>query len=659
MARITVCLILLLFSKQLLSQRNRAIIDSFVHIEATATQDSDRLHADIKLCLAYLSINPDSFFLYSQKGMQLAKSLNRQSDMVLLNDKMADKLMDTGNYVGAMKYAQESLAISRSTNSKTDQVDAYTTIGRTYDYQSDYVHSAEFFYKAMDLAKELNDHNRIALLGTNLAALAYNQYDYKKAEATCLLTIREAQLAKNGFHEYKGYYILGLTKEGLGDTVSAEASFSRANEICKTHGLLIEQADVLSELGMVQKTDQDKLRLLLEARKLYDSLSEASFESMINRKILGDVYLRMYKADPTKQQFLTYAADYLTKVIAKSKDMKDVATESNAYESMAKVEVLRGNYQRAYDYNNRYHTINDSIFSQQNKNKIAELENKSEMDKQKQEVQTQKLRVSEQKKNVYLLMAGALLLGAFGFLFFRLSSIRKAKNVQLAELNRKLDDANNIKIKFFGILSHDLRRPIANLVNFIHLKSKKPGLLSAEEWKAHENRVSIYAKDLLETMDNMLLWSKSQMEQFTVETKPVPAARIFSVLKRNFGDNNDLQLIFTDPEEVIVQTDENILQTIMHNLTANSIKALEPANGGKIEWSVCKTNGEIVFSIRDNGPGIGDENLQALYSDAAIGSTKNGLGLHIIRDLAQAIHLTITRNPDRQEGTEFVLTLPA
>ena len=87
MTRFFTALFFLLISMQLFSQRNRAIIDSFVHIEATSSHDSDRLNADIKLSLAYLSINPDSFFLYFKKGIKLAKSLNRQSDLVLLNDK--------------------------------------------------------------------------------------------------------------------------------------------------------------------------------------------------------------------------------------------------------------------------------------------------------------------------------------------------------------------------------------------------------------------------------------------------------------------------------------------------------------------------------------------------------------------------------------------
>jgi signal transduction histidine kinase len=48
--------------------------------------------------------------------------------------------------------------------------------------------------------------------------------------------------------------------------------------------------------------------------------------------------------------------------------------------------------------------------------------------------------------------------------------IRKKTNTTLLHLNNELDEANKIKAKFFAIISHDLRSPIANLVSFLNLK---------------------------------------------------------------------------------------------------------------------------------------------------------------------------------------------
>ncbi len=51
-------------------------------------------------------------------------------------------------------------------------------------------------------------------------------------------------------------------------------------------------------------------------------------------------------------------------------------------------------------------------------------------------------------------------------------------------------------------------------------------------------------------------------------------------------------------------------------------------------------------SISDNGPGIAAAQLKALYEDdAAISGARQGLGLHIIRDMAKAIGCVITLRP--------------
>ena len=48
-------------------------------------------------------------------------------------------------------------------------------------------------------------------------------------------------------------------------------------------------------------------------------------------------------------------------------------------------------------------------------------------------------------------------------------------------LNNQLDEANKVKAKFFGILSHDLRSPVANLIHFLHLQKNDPDLLGKEQ----------------------------------------------------------------------------------------------------------------------------------------------------------------------------------
>ncbi|WP_291035054.1 hypothetical protein [Dyadobacter sp. 50-39] len=61
------------------------------------------------------------------------------------------------------------------------------------------------------------------------------------------------------------------------------------------------------------------------------------------------------------------------------------------------------------------------------------------------------------------------------------SRIRQRSNVTLLRLNQELGEANQVKSRFFAILSHDLHSPIANLISFLNLRRDNPDLLSPDK----------------------------------------------------------------------------------------------------------------------------------------------------------------------------------
>ncbi|RYD76008.1 MAG: HAMP domain-containing histidine kinase, partial [Sphingobacteriales bacterium] len=174
---------------------------------------------------------------------------------------------------------------------------------------------------------------------------------------------------------------------------------------------------------------------------------------------------------------------------------------------------------------------------------------------------------------------------------------------------------------------------------------------------AHQANITTAAESILETMESMLQWSKSQMEHFKPQLKTIPVERLFKHIQNNFPGNSNLQLRFANPQNLDVNTDEDYLKTIMHNLTANAVKALHQNSNGLIEWKAVEENGKTVLSITDNGPGAAAQQIDALYNKDAAVNSKNGLGLHLIRDLAKAIECAISFSSAPNEGTTFQLRL--
>jgi len=249
------------------------------------------------------------------------------------------------------------------------------------------------------------------------------------------------------------------------------------------------------------------------------------------------------------------------------------------------------------------------------------------------------------------------LISAIGLLLFRQNKIRKKTNTTLLHLNNELDEANKIKAKFFAIISHDLRSPIANLVSFLNLKRENPELLSAENASKHQQNITQTAEDLLETMESMLLWSKGQMDTFKPTKSQIQVDDLFLYVQKYFANINAIQFNFSNPQKLSIFTDENYLKTIMHNLTANAIKILKDKPNATIDWSCYQKDNQIILSIKDNGAGANKEQIKALFEESNTVNTKTGLGLHIIRDLAKAIDCVIKMDTQNNIGTTFTLAI--
>lgn len=148
------------------------------------------------------------------------------------------------------------------------------------------------------------------------------------------------------------------------------------------------------------------------------------------------------------------------------------------------------------------------------------------------------------------------------------------------------------------------------------------------------------------------------MEHFTPTISAVPAHQLFDYISKYYAGVQQVQLHFEAAQELVIQTDENYLQTIMQNLTANAVKALQQNPAATIWWKAWKENDKTFLSITDNGPGIRPEQAKALFEDTGVSGSRHGLGLHIVRDLSKAIQCTISvQTGDEGKGTRFILSL--
>jgi signal transduction histidine kinase len=150
------------------------------------------------------------------------------------------------------------------------------------------------------------------------------------------------------------------------------------------------------------------------------------------------------------------------------------------------------------------------------------------------------------------------------------------------------------------------------------------------------------SENLLQSIEDLLAWSKSQMENFSPQLQDVAVSSLFSDTKNRFLSFDKVSLVFENAQNIHLHTDQNYLKTILRNLTGNAIKALRHIENPTIVWKAWHENGSTYISVTDNGPRVNDDQLKALYNDTEVVGIQSGLGLHLIRDFAKAINCKIT-----------------
>lgn len=464
--------------------------------------------------------------------------------------------------------------------------------------------------------------------------------DYQDGVATIYKDFIDAALMRHKTEEAKENYrqLAAYLKPGI-------------NKYC--WHIFIDSDLAFADYYLAQKNNTMALQYLNHARKLAPKYSD-EFQIATIDHITGKVYLGLKQYDK--------ALSYLKKAEPITKEDKPEKYGS-LQKSLSEAYAATQNWKLAYHHFNIYSVLQDTLLTEKAKSNLAKMEAQYQNKKKQGEINMlsaqntiKNLQIKEGSRQRWYFISGILFLGIIGTLLFYQSRNRKKNNQKLQVLNAELDEANQVKARFFSILNHDLRSPVSTLINFLHLQKESPELLDAESKKRMENKTISAAENLLDSMEDILLWSKGQMENFKPQPFEIQVHSIFEDLQKHFSSVENVALVFENPENISVLTDANYLKTILRNLTGNAIKALEKTPNATVMIKAEKTNGKTNISVSDNGPGGTIEKFRALYDDKEVVGIKTGLGLHLIRDLAKAIGCSVAVDTNIGSGTTFTLS---
>ena len=426
------------------------------------------------------------------------------------------------------------------------------------------------------------------------------------------------------------------------------------------------EAIIYSHLGSLYENDRLKaIEYQLRAQAIWDTINHLHVNAIANTGNLGSNYLELALEDSlerlpasARNRYLIKADSLLQLAISYSRLVNDRDNEGFFSIKLAALRELTGDFRSAAQLLKTGFQIRDSLFSQTHKNQLAEAEGRRELAARDQQIELRELALAAEKRKWIAVLAIAILVTVSGILLFLQNQQRKKTNRMLYELNEELDHSNRLKARLFAIISHDLRGPIASLVNFLEVQESFPDQLPPEQRLQYQRTLKEAATALLENMETLLIWSKEQMQSFRPVLKPVNLSELFSQLESRLRGPVNGRLQVKHPESLMVLSDENYLGSILQNILSNALKAVGKVADGRVLLQAWQENGEAVVEISDNGPGISSEATNALSDNAAGVNGVHGLGLQIIRDLAKAIPCQLHVSSQPTEGTRFLVKLP-
>lgn len=649
-------LVLLMFTCILVQSPGQTAIDSLKRLLPSTTEDTARARLYKSIAEA-LSNEPKQAMYYANLGLKHVRKMDWSRGVAVFNGIFGRIYTDLGDYAQAKRYLTIELEIHQRNQDQINIAGSYNSIGTLYLRQGQQTQALNEYLQALKVAESAAANALIPTVLENISVVYFDQEHYDKAFHYSKQALKKYQMLGDTLGMAKSLAGMANNYHLTKDTIKAIQYYQKALNLYQQIEAPVKMAEVYQNQALLSKQVSNKLQLQLKAQAIWNQTFPAHQLSITNLGNIGWSFLESAKQNPrTQKASLDKATLYYQRAVGLADSAQDLGNQHLLLGLHAELEAAKGNYKIAYQAMHQYHELYDSIYSQDTKNKLAEAESNYFIDQKNAEIAIQKLTISNQRKIQWAFGLGSLLLLVIAFLFYRLSQNRRKSNQQLQQLNLSLDQANRQKAQLLAVLSHDLRHPLSNLIGLLHLQKNAPDLLTPELAQQNQANITANTEILLENLENMLLWSKEQMNQAGVEKQAVLVEDVFQRLYATFSVQNQFELVFDCPTGLTIHTDPNYLWIIVQNLSSNSSKALQKAQNGKITWRAWNQDAKNYLSIEDNGPGFPIAVLQR-FNQANTEIMLSGFGLQVVQDFAQKLGIELHFENLPSGGARIVLIL--
>lgn len=560
-----------------------------------------------------------------QQAVTILKPLaaKHENDTLILGDLIQayTSLATNCRRIGAFSNASEHLfnALSLATNSPNSQSPEglrqqsyiYNGLGNVYKYLDDGEQAEKYFRLSIALDQRLNNNLGLAMNNSTLGSVYEHRGMFDSAKVMYFRALK--------------YDMMQNSPAGIG--------------ICYNR---------IGHLAYEQNNFDTAKHYYLLAHKL---LTEAKDSWNLARSALslGQIYVNIGEYDKA----LPYIRESERLIKGKSYGFK-----SELHYCLSKMYEKQGLYQKALQEHKISMEYTDSSARQRSDQDVAHNRLRFEQEQHEAEIQRADTIIYKQRNMLLVGLGLIVLLIALLVLTLRLFATQRKYNLMLKK-------SNDLKSKFFSIISHDLKNPVAAQKATIDILIQNLDTIKPDDLRHCLTEFQSSSASLLTLLLDMLEWSRVNTNQIQVSPCTLDlhatANEVIEVLQHT-AQHKQISLNNNIPQATMALADHNITTTVIRNLLNNAIKFSHENSSIDIQTN---TNGkQIRLTVQDHGVGMSDETLKTLFSPmhkskrGTNGETGTGLGLTICQDMLALMHTQLTVESTLGQGSAFSFELP-
>ncbi len=627
--------------------------------------DSTKRNLIIKLATLYSSFDKNKSVNYYQQALKY--DMDNQRRALLLNT-IGFNYWSLGNFNKALNFYNQSLLLYNNLQDSTRIGVVINNIASASWSQGKWNDALEYYQKALVFRTAANERQGVSNTLNNIGLIYqdFGVYDealnYHNEALEIALEINSSAAIS---YSYSNIGLCYMLKEEFESALKYQKLGFQIYSGNKNNGR--NNSYYLSNIGTVFS----KLNVIDSALFYFnESLEQATLISNKHRIAiaehnLGKNQLRLGK--------LNIAANHIQNSYqsALKNNYKDLLRDNQF--ALAEIEEARGNAKQALEYYKNATAIRDSLFNKLEISKFTQITIEEIQDKEENEkallmenIEIQKIKIREERMIHWILISGSLFLLLTLIYITRSRKSIKKLNSQLLKSEKELKQANEDKIKFFSIISHDLRSPfnsIIGLSNLLSLEIKAKHIENIDKYSSTIHNASQKAMNLL---SNLMEWALSQTGRMQFIPKKIDINELINENALLFSDMaNQKSISITNKinGKLFVNADKSMINTILRNLISNAIKFTK--NNGSIQILSELKGNKVEVAVRDNGIGLPKSSIEKLFKIDTQLSTPGtqeeegtGLGLMLCKEFIEKHGEKIWVESEPNNGSTFYFTLP-